>query len=151
MNQELVYQSLILFASGIAPSGVAVVEGESYGVQYDPPTGRNPSIAVDVGDITEANVELGSFASSYFATFHITAQSRKQRDALKSLVYSGCVHNEIPIYSAFSANGVTASGASILAYADTQYVSSRDVLDFQSNRERLFWAATVFCGVTVLG
>jgi len=151
MNQELIYQSLILFASGIAPSGVSVVEGESYGVRFDPPIGRNPSIAVDIGDITEANIELGSFGSFYFATFHITAQSRKQRDALKSVVYSGCIHREIPVYSSFTPTGTVASGATIIAYADMQNISSRDVLDFQSNRERLFWAATVFCGVTVLG
>lgn len=152
MNIEQVYQSLLVFASGIAPSGVAVVEGESYGVRYLPPTAQIPSIAVTVEDVTEANIELGSFGSAYFISMHITAQSRKQRDAMKSIVYSGLVHTMIPIYSSFSSNGVVASGATIERYAEIgSAVTTRDVLDFQSNREKFFWSANVFCGLNILG
>lgn len=152
MNIEQVYQSLLVFASGIVPSGIAIVEGESYGVRYLPPTAQNPSIAVTIEDITEADIELGSFGSSYFISFHITAQSRKQRDALKTIAYSGLIHNLIPIYSAFSGNGIIASGATVEKYAEANSsVTTRDVLDFQSNREKLFWSANVFCGLTVLG
>lgn len=147
---ENVYQSLIAFAQTIVPSGVTVVEGESYGVRYNPPLAVNPSVAIQVDDITEADLELGSFGTRYYTTFGIVAQSRKQRDALKTLVYSGCVHNRIPLYSSFSGNGVVASGATIVGYAEVStHVSSRDVLDFQSNIEKRFWAANVFCGYDV--
>ncbi len=148
MNIEDVYQSIIRFVSSIAPSGVATVEGESHGVRFTPPTGQIPSIAVTIDDITEANVELGSFASSYFLSLHITAQSRKQRDALKSIVYSGLTHNYIPICSTPS---VVSSGGIPLRLGEASSISARDVLDFQSNREKFFWSTNVFCGLTVLG
>ncbi len=149
---EIVYQSVLAFASGIAPSGVTTVEGQSYGVRYLPPTGKNPSIAVSVEDVTESHVELGSISTDYFVTFHITAQSRKQRDALKYIVYSGCLTRPIPLYSSFSSTGSPASGAAIIGYAEIQgSVILRDTLDFESDRERLFWSAGAFCGLTVLG
>lgn len=149
---ETVYQSLLVFAQQLAPSGVSVVEGQSYGVRYLPPTGKNPSIAVAVEDMREEPIELGTTGSAnYFTTFHVTAASRKQRDALKYIVYSGCMTVPVPLYSSFSSTGVPASGATVIGYAEVQSpVQMRDTLDFQSERERLFWSAGVFAGIIVL-
>lgn len=146
---EYIYRSLIAFASGIVPSGIEVVEGESYGVRFEDPRGRNPSVTVALDNMTEASLELGSPATEYLVGFTINAQSRRQRDAIKTIVYSGCLFNLIPIYSSFDVSGIPASGATITSYAEVaDNIAIRDMPDFAS--ERFFWTALAYFRVSVL-
>lgn len=148
---EKIYRSLIHFASGILPSGVIVTDGESYGIRLEDPTGKNPAVTVTLPDVTDSAIELGSFGSSYSAIFTISARSRMQRDALKDIVRSGILYNQIPIYSNFT-DFVPASGAQIEQYASVgDYFQAKDMPNFASNREDFFWGAVVFVTLEVLG
>lgn len=149
---EKVYRGLVLFASGILPSGIPAIEGESYGVRFISPAGVNPSVAVTLEDIISSDRELGSISTDYNAVFTISARSRMQREALKQIVYSGLMFNSIPIYSAYDGSGLPASGATIINYAEVvDHVLLRDMPDYSSDRERFFWTAVVFSRLAVLG
>lgn len=149
---EKVYRSLVTFASGILPSTIPAIEGESYGVRFISPAGINPSVAITLEDILSSDRELGSISTDYHVVFTVNAQSRMQRDALKQVVYSGLMFNAIPIYSAFDGSGLPASGAFISDYAElVDHVLIRDMADFSSDRERFFWTAVIFAKIAVLG
>lgn len=149
--QEKVYRSLIYFASGIAPSGVNVTDGESYGIRLDDPTGKVPAITVTLPDLRDAALELGSLGTHYSVVFTISARSRMQRDALKDIVRSGVLLNQIPIYSDFT-QFVPASGATVEKYASVgDYYKATDMPNFSSDREAFFWNAVIFVTLDVLG
>lgn len=148
---EKLHKSLIYFTSQIVPSGVVVVDGQAYGIRLDDPTGQPPSIAVTMGDISNAALELGSFGTEYPVTFVINAQSRLQRDALKYIVRSGLYNHDIAVYSDFT-DVSPASGAIIEYYADLgEYYQARDIPSFDSDRERFFWNSVVTVVIDVFG
>lgn len=150
-SQEKIYRSLIYFLDQIVPSGVEVTGGESYGIRLDDPTGKSPAVTVTVPDLREQGLELGSFGTSYSVIFTISALSRMQRDALKDIVRSGILYNQLPIYSNFT-QFVPASGAVIEKYASVgDYYKVKDMPDFASDREKFFWNAAVFVTLDVLG
>ena len=62
-SSEKVFRSFVYFTSQIVPSGVTVIDGQEYGIRLDDPVGQSPSIAVTVGDMTNAALELGSYAT----------------------------------------------------------------------------------------
>jgi hypothetical protein len=87
--------------SGVVPSGVTVIDGESYGIRLDDPTGKPPSVTVTIEDRVPDEVELGSFASSFNVIYTVDAHSRMQRDALKFSVYNALVSGTVPILQCF--------------------------------------------------
>lgn len=150
-HTEKVYRSVYHFAEQIVPSGIIIVDGQQYGIRVDDPEGKSPSVAITLGDITDAALELGSFGAEYPIVFTINAKSRIQRDALKDIVRSGIMFNEIPIYSNFT-DFVPASGAVVETYAGLgNYFQMRDMPNFDSQREKFFWNAVVVVSLDVLG
>lgn len=150
-SQEKVYRSLLYFVGQIVPSGVEVTDGESYGIRLEDPTGKNPAVTVTMPDLRDQPLELGSFGTSHSVIFTISALSRMQRDALKDIVRSGILYNQIPIYSDFT-QFIPASGAAIEKYALVgDYFQAKDMPNFSSDREKFFWGAAVFVTVDVLG
>lgn len=148
---EKLYRSFIYFTTQIVPSGVIVVDGQQYGIRVDDPTGKQPSIALTLGDIGNAALELGSFGTEYPVIFTVNAQSKLQRDALKYIVRSGIYNNTIPIYSDFN-QFIPASGAVIEQYAGLgDYFQARDMPNFSSDRERFFWNSVITVVITTLG
>lgn len=148
---DQLYRSLVHHLRGIMPSGVFVVDGEAYGVRLDDPQGQPPTVTVTIDDIGDFPVELGGLASQVSVIYTIDAQSRLQRDALKSIVYSGLRHTDVPVYSAFD-DLTPASGAVVLKNAEFgDEVLARDMPNFSTDRERFFWTAQVFADVHILG
>jgi hypothetical protein len=148
---EKIYRSLLHFTSQIIPSGVTVVDGQEYGIRVDDPTGKNPSVAVTMGDTSNAALELGSFGTEYPVTFVINAQSRLQRNALKNIVRSGIYNNSIPIYSDFN-QSIPTSEAIIEQFAELgDYFQARDMPNFESERERFFWNSVITVVIDVFG
>jgi hypothetical protein len=148
---DKLYRSTVYYTSQLVPSGVITVEGESYGVRTDDPTGQSPSVAITVPELRDAALELGSFGSTYNVVFTINAKSRLQRDALKSIIQSGLRHNQIPIYSDFT-EFVPASGSSIETYAGIgDYFQIRNMPNFDSDREKFFWVSVVFVTLDLIG
>jgi len=150
-SSEKVYRSLLYFATQIVPSGVEIIDGQEYGIRVDDPVAAYPSVAVTMGDISNATLELGSYATEYPVTFVVNARSRLQRDALKDILRSGVYNNVIPIYSDFS-QFIPASGALIEQYAELgDYFQARDMPNFDSDREKFFWNSVVTVVVNVFG
>lgn len=148
---ERVHRSALYWARGIAPSGVAVVDGEAYGVRLDDPTGQSPSVTVSIEGLTTVDIELGSPASCYSVIFSVYAKSRLQRDALKQMIYSALDTSEIPIYSDFN-DQTPASGATVVTSAEVDgAVIARDIPDFSQGREQFFWTAMIFADLIVIG
>jgi len=148
---EKFYRSIMYFTNGIVPSGVVVVDGQEYGIRVDDPEGQTPSVAITIGDIENAYLELGSFATNYPVYFVINAQSRLQRDALKDIVRSGIYNNVIPIYSDFT-QFIPSSGAVIEQYAELgSYYQARDMPNFSDNREKFFWNSVITVALNIFG
>jgi hypothetical protein len=146
-----VYKSIVYFVAQIVPSGITVVDGESYGVRLEDPSNQSPCIAVNTEDIQNSPIELGSIGAKVHAVLTISALSRLQRDALKSIVYSGLLTHEIPIYNSFT-DFVPASGAIVDRYMSLgDYFSMRDMPNFDTNRERFYWISVVFVNLEFLG
>jgi len=150
-NSEKVYRSTYHFVEQILPSGVIAVDGQEYGIRVDDPVGKSPSVAVTLGDISNAALELGTIGSNYPVIFTINAKSRMQRDALKDIIRSGIMYQQIPIYSDFT-SFTPASGAVIQSYAGIgDYFQMRDMPNFDSDREKFFWNAVVVVSLDILG
>jgi len=150
-SSERVYRSVVYFASQIVPSGITVVDGQEYGIRLDDPVGKSATVAVTLGDVTNANIELGSPATEYPVYFTINALSRLQRDALKTILRSGIYSHQIPIYSDFN-QFIPASGATVEQYAElADYYQARDMPNFESDREKFFWCAVVTVTLEVFG
>lgn len=150
-SSEKVYRSLLYFTTQIVPSGVVVVDGQEYGIRVDDPTVSYPSVAVTMGDISNAQLELGSYATEYPVTFVINAQSRIQRDALKDILRSGIYNNVIPIYSDFN-QFIPSGGSLIEQHAELgDYFQARDMPNFDSDREKFFWNSVVTVVISVFG
>lgn len=143
-----VYRSLVHFTQTIAPSGVVVSDGASFGIRMDDPTGQSPSIAVTLGDVTETSLELGSQGLSFPAIFTIHAKSRLQRDAIKYIIYSGLVSNQVGIYTAFSGFVPLSSVAGY--FGQDGYIKMSDMPNFDSDREKFFWSAVVYVTLSAL-
>lgn len=146
---DQVYRSIVHFVSQIVPSGVTVVDGESYGIRLEDPSGKSTSVAVTVEDRTQTALELGSFATEYSCVFTINATSRIQRDALTTIVYSGLLFNDIPVYAEFTDFVPSGDIQRYLSAGD--YISAKSMPDFSTNRDRFFWVAVVFCSLETLG
>src|SRR5262245_14946275 len=117
---DSVYKGLLFYFSTIVPSGVTVVEGENYGIRLDDPTGKNPSVAVNVEEMQDASIELGTASTAFICSCTVNGLSRLQRDALKHIVYSGLVYSTIPFYTAYDQFNVPASGAAIIGEVQVQ-------------------------------
>lgn len=140
-----VYKGTLFYFSSVVPSGVAVVEGENYGIRFEDPTGKNPSIAINIEEVQDAALELGAQGTSFVISCTVNALSRLQRDALKQIVYSGLVYGAIPYYDAYDPSNIPASGATIIGEIQVQPgIRIRDMPDFNSGRDRFFWTAVVF-------
>lgn len=149
--QEKIYRSVTYFVQTIVPSGVVVVDGQSYGIRFDDPTGQPTAVAVTITSTTDQPLELGSIGTSYKTVFTINATSRMQRDALKDIIRSGLAYHQIPVYSTFD-EFTPGSGAVIEKYcALGDYFQARDTLNLNSGREKFFWGAVVFASLDVLG
>lgn len=148
---EKILRSVYYFTTQIVPSGVTVVDGQNYGIRVDDPTYQLSSVAIALGDISNADLELGSFGTEYPIYFYINALSRLQRNALKDIVRSGIYNQTIPIYSDFI-QFVPSGGAVIEQYAGLgTYFSSRDIPNFSSDKERYFWNSVVTVTLDVFG
>lgn len=148
---DCAYKGVLHVVSRVVPEQVAVIEGENYGIRLEDPTGKNPSVAVNVEEITDASLELGSAATSIILSCTLNAQSRRQRDALKATIYSGLIHETIPLYSSYDTSYTPASGALSLGTLAVQPgIRIRDMPDLASGRERFFWSAVVFFTVQFL-
>jgi hypothetical protein len=148
---ENIYRSLIAHARSFVPSGVVAIDGEAFGIRLDDPTGKAPSVTVTIEEQSTAAVELGSNASRFSLVYTIDAQSRRQRDALKHVVFTALTETAVPIYTAFD-DFTPASGASVVAYGEYEdNVFVRDMPNLDSGRERFFWTALVFADITIIG
>lgn len=146
---DKVYRSLTYFVSQIVPSGVIVTDGESYGVRLEDPSGKPPSVAVTIEQAQDQAIELGSPAIQFSATITISAASRLQRDALKSIIHSGLAYNQISVYSNFV--DFIPSGAAEQYAEVSDYFIIKDMPNFNTNREKFFWTSVIFADITILG
>lgn len=148
-SHNSVYQSLLHHARQFVPSGVSVIEGESYGVRQMTPTTARPSVTVTLKDTASADVELGSYALSFGVVYTVAGASRLQRDALKDVVYSGILHAPLTIYRDFTVNNTPVTAAQCSAQLG-DYIKITDIPMFETNREALFWTAVVFVECVLL-
>lgn len=150
-SPEKVYRSLVYYFSQLTPSGVVVVDGASYGIRLEDPTGKSPAIAINIEEHRDFPIELGSDGTQYDVVITISALSRFQRDALKAIVHSGLASREIPIYGSFT-DFTPASGAVVENYLEVgNYFKFRDMPNFDTDRERFFWTAVCFVSLETLG
>lgn len=141
-----VYKSLIYTVRTFAPSGVVVVSGENYGIRFDDPTGKNPSIAVNLEDISDLAIELGSGGAQFVCSLTINAKSRLQRDALKSIIFNNISNSAVPIYADADNNDFT-----VIKYAEVRPgMKMRDMPNFNDGREAFYWTATVFFTIELI-
>lgn len=151
-TQEKVYRSLIYHVAQLVPSGILVVEGASYGVNFDDPTGQSPSVAVELNDTRDEDIELGGMGTTYDITITLNAKSRVQRDALKTVLRAGLLQNPMRVYSTFSGTSlVPASGAVTERIGEVGQIVMRDMPNFESDRERFFWVSVLVSELTILG
>ena len=150
-SYDRIYRSIIYFVSMFVPSGVYVVDGESYGIRLDDPAGKQPSIAVNIEQSSDISIELGSFATRFDVVLTISAKSRIQRDALKTIVHSGILSNVVPIYTSFT-NNIPSSGAVIERYLEAaDYFKLKDMPNLETDREKFFWNAVCFVTLDTFG
>lgn len=150
-SQDRLYRSLCYWTAQIMPSGVVVVDGESYGIRMEDPSGQSPSVAVTLDSVEDTALELGSIGSAYKAVFTISARSRMQRDALKDIVRSGLAYNPIAVYSDFT-DFIPSSGATVDKFAMLgDFYKATNMPNFGSDREAFFWNAVIFISLDVLG
>jgi hypothetical protein len=148
---DLVYRSLVYHMRTAMPPEVTVVDGESHGVRLDDPTGKPPSVTVTIDGMSSADIELGSIAAAYGLIYTVDAQSRTQRDAIKSLLFTTLTQQSVPVYTAFQ-EFTPASGAVIQWYGQfTGPVLIKDMPNFSEGRERFFWTALAFTDLTIIG
>jgi len=141
-----VYKSLIYTVKTFAPSGVVVVSGENYGIRFDDPTGKNPSIAVNLEDISDAAIELGSEGAQFICSLTMNAKSRFQRDALKSIIFSNIRNSAIPIYTDIDNGDFT-----VMNYAEVRPgMKMRDMPNFDDGREAFYWTAIAFFTIELI-
>jgi hypothetical protein len=147
---DSVYRSLFYAAAQLAPSGVAVLDGELYGLTTDI---RAPSIAVTLEDVESEAIELGALGVRYHVIFHIDARSRYQRDTLKTLLYTYVTTQRLPLYHPFAAHQDTpASGVAPVGFGEfSDRVTVRDMPLLDQGREQLFWSAIVFTDLLCTG
>jgi len=148
---EKVYRAVIQNAVDIAPSGIEVMAGESYGVRFDDPSFKNPAIAVSLGDVETMNIELGSFGTSIPCIYNISAKSRMQRDAILSALYEGLHTSSVQIYSNYSGN-IPASGSYVeytCQFGD--YMKIQSLPNFDTENEKFFWVGVIFTDLHVIG
>lgn len=148
-THDKVYRSVTYFLMQLVPSGVVVEDGESYGVRIEDPTGKSPSVAVVIDESASVAKELGSTSMQFHATITISALSRIQRDALKSIVASGLHHTEISVYTMFDDFTPIGNIEQYLEIGD--YFQIRDMPNFNTNREKFFWTSVVFVDLDLLG
>lgn len=123
------------------------MSGEAYGINLTDPTARQPAIYIILDEFGTDGYELGSVGVYANALYVINALSRKQRDALKTVLMSGIIHVGLDIYQTFS-NGL-GTGAPI---AGTELNDHIRVMNTQelNNDERSFWVSTVYTRYNIL-
>lgn len=137
--------------SGQLSVDIPVIEGNSYGVRLEDPTGKNPSVVVEMKDIRTADLELGSDGSEHEVIYSINALSRRQRDALKYLVYQNLKKRRIPVYSRFYGDMPT-EDAKVLFYAEVKDpVVISDMPNFSDGHESFFWVSIVYTKIIIIG
>ena len=131
---DTIYVTLMDHMRGIVPPAVFVASGEDYGVRFDDPLGKSPSVSVSLLESTTFPVELGTVGTKFHIVYTIVAKSRWQRDTLKSIVYSGLKHT-IP--------------SGIIEFQEP--IKIIDMPEFDHNRERFFWNAVINTDLIYLG
>jgi len=130
---------------------VPVIEGNSYGIRLEDPVGKSPSVVVEMKDIKTASVELGSDGSEHEVVYSVNALSRRQRDALKYLVYQILKKRRIPIYSRFYGN-TPVEDAKVLLYAEIKDpVVVSDMPNFSDSHESFFWVSIIYTKIVMIG
>jgi hypothetical protein len=151
MLHECFYRSVLHHVATALPSGIAVIEGESYGVRQVDPRIKSPSVTVTIRDTNDAAVELGSDSSvSFQVLYTISAKSRLQRDAVKDIIYSGILHRPITIYSDFDGFVPTVDSNPLRYCQRGDYFRITDVPVFEADREKFFWTSVVYTEYVVV-
>ena len=148
-----VYKSLMYSVRAVVPSGVSVVDGEAIGINTENPAFSPPSVTVTLEEQSTAAIELGSTGTKFDIIFTIDAQSRRQRDAIKSILYAHVTTSQLPVYENFGANDFTPASGTVVQYIG-EYGDSvivRDMPDLNQGRERFFWTAAVFADLLFTG
>lgn len=150
LNTRAIYKSVLHHARQIAPSGVAVIEGESYGVRVADPRIVAPSITVTFYDNESSAVELGSDSLEFQVVYTLTGKSHIQRDALKDAVYNGLTSVPIRLYTDFTGEEPS-EGAMLYRTAQLgDYIKITDTPRFDTENELLFWVAVVYTQLLVV-
>ena len=136
-----VYTSVIQAVQQFVPSGIPVVSGESYGIDLNDPSGKSPSIAVTLEDITDNPIELGSNGVTIVMSCTVNAASRLQRDALKSILYTNIANTEIPIYS----SGILTQYSHVVPG-----MQIRDMPNYTSGNTAFYWVCVAFFTLELL-
>lgn len=147
-----VYGSLINTFRTFVPSGIKIVDGESYGVMRIEPGRTEPSIAVNIFDVQATDIELGSFGTEFTVVCTTAGKSRSQRDAINSIVYSGLMTRTFPVYTAYDPSFAPASGSTIYAYVEVgDFVQVKPIQNFSTDQEKYFWTSVVSFTLKLIG
>lgn len=146
ISTDAIYNSALHHMRTILPSNIFVVDGESYGVRQIDPYVKSPSVTVSLGDISSADVELGSISTSYPIVYTITADSRLQRDSVKDIVYSGLTRTRIVLYDDFVDDTFVPVSGSISTHSSQlgDYINMINIPVNEADRERFFWTSVVY-------
>jgi hypothetical protein len=143
---ENIYSSIVYDARQALPSGILVYSGEAYGINLEDPTGKSPAVYVVFDEYGSDGYELGSTGSYANILYVINAKSRKQRDAIKTVLSSSILDREIVIYNFI--NNVASSVIGITTLHD--HIRIVDTPDFSSVDEKSFWIATMYTRFNIL-
>jgi len=133
-------------------SGVHVVDGSDFGVRTEDPKVKTPTVSFRLGDIESHGIELGFDNSSlYEGIFTVTTESRRQRDALKSVLYYGIKNNSILIYEKFRGKNPVNNAKVISRASLVDPIIIKDMDNFSSGREKFFWISYMYIKFIVIG
>lgn len=128
-------------------SGIEVIDGGSYGVNLSDPHGKIPSIAIDVEDISQYDLELGSTNYQYFVTFTVNELNKNRRDATTTTMINNltsCPY--INVYNKYTNKNEPTGDAVIITTIepDSSSLQYKPMPNFDTDREKFFWVTVVF-------
>lgn len=146
INITNIQNSIISYVKSFTISGgISVIDGGSYGVNLNDPRGKIPSIAIDVEDITQYDLELGSTNYEYFVSITVNELNKNRRDATTTYVVNALERcSYIDVYSKYDNNSINITNDVISSIEpDTSTLQYKPMPNFDTDREKFFWVSVI--------